>query len=79
MRCHQVVTGPCPANSMGANGDITDLLRASVGSTEASNGRLAHVGLIARRGGGPIDFGFSGQRAHEQRKVTHRAATAISQ
>ena len=40
---------------------------------------VARVGLIARRGGGSIDFGFSGRRAHEQRKVTHRAATAISQ
>ena len=40
---------------------------------------VACVGLFARRGGGSIDFGFSGRSAHEQQKVTHLAATAISQ
>ena len=42
------------------------LRRRTSAATEASNGRLVRVGLIARRGGGSIDCGFSGRAAHEQ-------------
>ena len=38
-------------------------LRASVGSTEASNGRLARVGRIDRSKLGSIDFGIVGSGA----------------
>jgi hypothetical protein len=37
-------------------------LRASVGSTEASDGRLARVGLIDRRYLGPFRFGVVGPK-----------------
>jgi hypothetical protein len=38
-----------------------EALRASVGSTEASDGRLARFGVIDRGNVGPINFGGVGQ------------------
>ena len=58
---------------------IAHNLRTSVRHTEASSTRFARVGLDRPKGRRINRLRVLGPNAHEQRKVTHRAATAISQ
>ena len=65
-------TRPACARRCGQPERRTVVLRASVGSTEASNGRLAHVGRIDRSNIGSARFGVVGPKRTELRSANAR-------